>query len=113
MAWVRRYLWSRSAFLTPSWAKPVLPCPLLLAVTVLFLVLRQHYQRGCGDGIIDAALCYKGDRMPYGTFVECAVPDIPPVCGDGNVDAAIGKEREDGVNGEDTDGCCDDCTIPT
>ena len=35
------------------------------------------------------------------------------VCGDGSVDAALGKERVYGVNGDDTDGCRDDCTIPT
>ena len=66
----------------------------------------------CGNGVMEEGeACDEGANMPSDTCVDCAVPDIPPpVCGDRNVDAD--EECDDGANGDDTDGCRDDCTIP-
>jgi len=58
---------------------------------------------------LDVALgeeCDEGDLMPSATCRNCTIVE----CGDMVVD--IGEECDDGKNGDDTDGCRDDCTIP-
>ena len=76
----------------------------------------------CGDGTLDPEeVCDDGNTVaelecPYGT-ANCTVCDSScegtlartgRVCGDGITDPE--EECDDGANGDDTDGCFDDCT---
>ena len=62
----------------------------------------------CGDRFFDPEMgeeCDEGDSMPTATCRNCTIPE----CGDGILD--IGEECDDGKNGDDSDGCKDDCTF--
>jgi hypothetical protein len=72
----------------------------------------------CGDGILDSDMgeeCDDGAAMPTDTCQDCELPfALVTFCGDGIVDPLTGEECDDGAaNGDDTDGCRDDCTIPS
>lgn len=65
----------------------------------------------CGDGTVDDdEECDDGNNDDGdGCSAEC-VTEIPPECGDGNVDEDEGEECDDG-NTDDGDGCSAECII--
>lgn len=65
----------------------------------------------CGDGNIDDGEdCDDGNNDDGDGCAADCTEEIPPECGDGNVDEDEGEECDDG-NTEDGDGCSSECVV--